>query len=132
MRVTIEGSSATPTDRLAPGKRATVEYTDEVRKLIAIGGAHIVERHVDAPVLEERVWTPGDPPILPEVPESAYPADSTPLDPVDTADELGGEAPRQNASTETWRQFVTSLGIEVDEKWTRSDMIAAYENRDGE
>ena len=46
--VTIEGS-VTPTDRLPRGKRATVEVTDEIRKLVKIGGAVVVAGSLDEP-----------------------------------------------------------------------------------
>lgn len=111
-RVTIEGSKATPTDRLAPGKRITVEYTDSVRKLIAVGGARVVEFHDDAPVLVED----DDPGVSEDV---EY-----------IAGAFAG-APSRSGSKEEWRAFVTRLGIDADETWTRADMIAAYDERDG-
>ena len=132
-KVTIEGSKATPTDRLAPGRRVTVEYTADVRKLIAIGGAVIVEHHYDEvpEPLPEKIWSPGDDPILPEVPESAYGPDATPLAPLTS--EFFPETPIPppgNASGDVWRKFLAEQGIEVGEQWGRVDMIAAWKDRD--
>lgn len=45
--VTIEGS-LTPTDALPRGVRRTVAVTDEVRKLVRIGGAVVVAGSLDA------------------------------------------------------------------------------------
>lgn len=46
--VTIEGS-LTPTTVLARGVRKTVAVTDEVRKLVQIGGAVVVDGSLDEP-----------------------------------------------------------------------------------
>lgn len=46
--VTIEGS-VTPTDWLARGVRRTVEVTDDIRKLVAVGGAVVVAGNLDEP-----------------------------------------------------------------------------------
>ena len=119
MRVTIEGSRATPTDRLAPGKRITVEYTDSVRKLIAVGGARVVEFHDDTPAAEVEA------PVV----EDDDPGISEDVEYVTSA--FAG-APSRSASKEAWREFVTRLGIDVDEAWTRSDIIAAYDERDAQ
>lgn len=38
-----------PSDRLARGKRATVEVTDEIRKLVQIGAVAVVAGNLDDP-----------------------------------------------------------------------------------
>lgn len=47
----------------------------------------------------ERVWEPGDSPILPPAPDESYPPDAVPLD--ETSDEEGGEEPSPGNSSET-------------------------------
>lgn len=34
------------------------------------------------PEMPEHTWKPGDPPLLPPVPESCYPPDAVPLEPL--------------------------------------------------
>jgi hypothetical protein len=48
-QVTIVGSRHMPSDRLGRGVRATVEVTDEIRKLVEIGAVTVVDGSLDAP-----------------------------------------------------------------------------------
>lgn len=43
--------------------------------------------------LAEQTWQPGQSDTLPDLPDSAYPDDATPLDPVDQARDAGDQDP---------------------------------------
>lgn len=151
--VTIEGSLM-PSVELPRGVQRTVAVTDHVRNLVRIGAAVVVEGslddHASVPVIEEQVWTPGDSPILPELPDSAYPPGAVPLDPprVATNTELSGRldeiasrigAPAKNAKREVWAAFLTSKGIDfpdgdedAGEAWAgRDDLIIIWQQASG-
>lgn len=76
-RVTIEGSKATPGDRLDPGERATVELTDYIRTLIRNGSVILLDGSLDEP--------PEDPQHATEAPQVDSVDDS-----VDSRPQAGG------------------------------------------
>ncbi|MEU9805428.1 hypothetical protein [Mycobacterium sp. NPDC050853] len=126
--VTIEGS-LTPTDRLARGVRSTVAVTDDIRKLVKIGGAIVV-----AGSLEEPDSPAGD---------DAGTAEglSAPADPAERhRDDAGTETqdpsecavPAGNASREDWAEFIASKGLGVTEGKTRDELREIWQQASGE
>lgn len=91
--VTIEGS-LTPTTSLARGVRKTVAVTDEVRKLVQIGGAVVVDGNLDEP----------------EAPRNESSSESTAQ--AETSDETepdsAADSPHTEADTETSAKRVRS------------------------
>lgn len=128
--VIIEGSQTTPSDRLGRGVRAKVTLTRDILKLVKNGSVIIVDQPVPDGVIEAQTWTPGDSTILPEVPESAYGPDSTPLTPINTS---GPKPPPRNGATPDWQDWVLANvpGAEIEGK-TRDELIAIWQEFDGE
>lgn len=150
--VTIEGSLM-PSVYLARGERRTVEATDDIRNLVKIGAAIVVSGRLYGPntalpVLDEQVWSPGDSPILPPLPDSAYPPDAEPLDPLPESETAGpptvelpadGSPPPKNAKREVWAAFLGSKGVAfpdgdeaAGEEWAgRDDLIIIWQQASG-
>ena len=132
--VIIEGSRVTPGDRLGRGKRAKVQLTSDIITLINNGTVTVVDQTIPDGVLTGRLdpqtWTPGDSPILPEVPDSAYGPDSVPLDPPSVEPDL--KPPAKNGSTDDWKAWVQAnvADADVDGK-SRDDLIAIWEKWQG-
>lgn len=105
--MTIEGS-ITPTDILARGVRRTVEVTDSIRKLVAIGGAIVVAGSLDEPgaVAYGDAAEDAENHELPEYP-----------------------VPGGNASREDWAEFIASRGLGVTEGKSRDELREMW--RDG-
>ena len=78
-----------------------------------------------------------DEPTAAEPTESAVPVD--PAEPVDVdgpaaeSSQPGGERPRDNASTETWRAYAIDHGMtpEEVENLSRDDLVARYPKENG-
>lgn len=123
--VTIEGSRITPSDALGRGERRTVELTDRVRRLIAIGAVVVVDDNPVTEPVEQADSTPDGEGLLQPGPNLADSADLTPLEP------LMIEPPALNASRRAWAEFLTSRGIEFDDDAIRDDLIEIWENHSG-
>lgn len=116
--VTIEGS-VTPTDWLPRGVRRTVEVTDDIRKLVAIGGAIVVAGSLDEP-------------------DTAAYGDSEADEAADSADDDAGQelpeypVPAGNASREDWAEFIASRGLGVTEGKSRDELREIWQQAHGD
>ncbi|WRQ08236.1 hypothetical protein JDBV14_00610 [Mycobacterium phage harman] len=125
LRVTIEGSKSTPTDRLDAGEQITVEYTPEIQQLIRIGGAVVVEWHEDEPVEKAGEALPdGETRTGVEAP-----ADGTLVELAQDDDEP--TVPARNASRDVWTAFLDSQGLDYSNDDGRDDLIAIWDKASG-
>lgn len=135
-RVTIEGSIM-PSVYLARGERRTVAVTDDIRNLVKIGAAVVVEGSLDPEPFDYggvavndtgesiQAVSPSEPPEDPEPPIVEMPAD--------------GSAPAKNASRAAWAAFLTSKGVvfpdgdeSAGELWAgRDDLIVIWQQASG-
>ncbi len=149
-KVTVRGS-LTPCVDLPTGVQKTVEWTPGVRDRIYLYGYYdLVDGPTedDAPkyatggLLPEREWNPGDDPILPPMPDSAYPPDATPLEPLEARstaelaaglDELAQRIapPPRNASRDRWASFLSARGIEFADADGRGDLVDLWDKASG-
>lgn len=108
--VTIEGS-LTPTTVLGRGVRKTVAVTDEVRKLVQIGGAVVVDGSLEEPA------APGDEASS----ESASQAETA----EETEPDSASDSPHTEADTETSARRVRgarrSPTVDLDTPQTQPD-----------
>ncbi|OHU29021.1 hypothetical protein [Mycobacteroides chelonae] len=117
--VTIEGS-LTPTDWLARGVRRTVAVTDDIRKLVKIGGAIVVAGSLDDPEVAEH----GE--LAPEA------ETNTESEGAEAQQVLEYPVPPRNASREDWAEFIASRGLGVTEGKTRDELRDIWQEASGE
>jgi hypothetical protein len=112
--VTIEGSF-TPTDWLPRGVRRTVEVTEDIRKLVAIGGAIVVAGSLDEP----DTVAYGD-------------SDDAVGEVAEVREVPGYPVPAGNASREDWAEFIASQGLGVTEGKSRDELREIWQQANGD